>query len=333
MGNTLVLICKEVAGVPAEIQVIPFGNINTPKGPFTLDDESAQGVVAAFEAQKNDMVIDYEHQTLMGVQAPAAGWIKKLINKGTDGVWAVVEWTERAKEYLANKEYRYVSPVFLKRKSDHRVVRLINVALTNEPNIDGMVPLINKSSEYQFETINQRKEEDTMKELLKLLGLAETATEQDAIMAVNKLKEPVQIVANKGVLTALGLSEAATEAEITGTIMAMKQSHGQVGTLAQEVAQLKEQMGANAATELVALAMKEGKITPAQKEWAGEYAKRDIEGFKVFVAKAPVVVVMGKVVGNEKPAEGALDETQAMINKQCGVDAETYKKYGPKEQQ
>ncbi len=166
-----------------------------------------------------------------------------------------------------------------------------------------------------------------MKELLKLLGLSETSTEQDAILAVNKLKEPVWIVANKGVLAALGLAETATEAEVTGTIMAMKQSHTQVASLAQQVADLKAGMGKKDATELVALAMKEGKITPAQKEWADAYAARDIEGFKVFVAKAPVVVVMGKVVGEEKPAEGALDDTQTMINKQCGIDTETFKKY------
>lgn len=333
MENMLVFICKELNGVPAEIQVIPYGiGIETPKyPPFTCDEESEALVMEAFAARKNDMVIDYEHQTLMGVQAPAAGWIrtKNLVNKGKEGIWAIVEWTERARQYIANKEYRYVSPVFKARISDNKVVRLLNVALTNDPNIDGMVPLINKNAAFQFETINSHKEDITMKELLKLLGLAETATEADAITAVNKLKEPVRIVANKGVLTALGLSESATEAEITGTIMAMKQSHGQVATLAQEVAQLKTKTAEKDATELVALAMKEGKIAPAQKDWADKYAKDDPEGFRVFVAKAPVVVVLGKVVGEEKAAVGALDETQRNINKLCGVDDETFKKFNP----
>ncbi|MCX5828754.1 MAG: phage protease [Deltaproteobacteria bacterium] len=333
MDTWMVLLCKELSGtVPEEIQVIPYGiDIETPKGKFTCDETSQQAVLAAFDAQKNDMVIDYEHQTLRDVEAPAAGWIKKakLINKGKEGIWAVVDWTEKARQYIANKEYRYVSPVFITRISDNRVVRLINVALTNQPNIDGMVPLINKYMENQLELNNQHKEDGNMtwKELLKLLGLAEGATEADAIMAVNKLKEPVKIVANKGVLDALGLAEGATESEITGTIMAMKQSHGQVGTLAQELAQLKAHLGKKDAGDLVTMAMKEGKITPAQKEWAEAYAERDIEGFKVFVSKAPVVVVMGKVIGEEKPAEGALDATQLEINKQMGIDTETFKKF------
>lgn len=335
MKHLIALICKELAGVPEEIQVIPFGSIDTPKGPFTLDEESAAAVINAFEAEKNQMVIDYEHQTLSGQQAPAAGWITKLINRGTDGIWAAVEWTENARKYLANREYKYVSPVFLKRISDNKVMRLINVALTNQPNIDGMVPLVNKSG-YYFEI--EKKEEPIMwKALLKRLGLPENATEQDAIAAINKIETDAAsakgtvVVANKSVLTALGLAETATEAEITGTIMAMKQSHTQVSTLAQELKAMKDAMAVKDATDAVAVAMKDGKITPAQKPWADEYAQRDIEGFKVFVAKAPVVVVMGKVVGEEKPAEGALDEVQLAVNKQMGIDTETFKKYNQKE--
>lgn len=328
MDELLILIGKEIDGiVPEEIQVIPYGvEIDTPKGKFTLDDASAALVVSAFNSVKNQMVIDYEHQTLAGTEAPAAGWITKLIDKGRDGIWAAVNWTEKAKQYLINKEYKYVSPVFLKRISDNRVIRLINVALTNQPNIDGMVPLINKAG-----IINENKEDKKMfKELFKLLGLAETATEADAITAVNKLKEPVTIVANKSVLTVLGLAEGATEAEVTGTIMAMKQSHDQVGKLATELANVKTSLAARDAAEVVALAMKDGKVSPAMKDWADKYAKDDLEGFKVFVAKAPVAIKMGKVAGEEIPPEGALDETQIAVNKQMGIDEETFKKYNPK---
>ena len=332
MNQLLQLICKNLNGVvPEEIQVIPYGvKINTPKGPFTCDEESAAAVIADFEAHKNQMVIDYEHQTLQGTEAPAAGWITKLIDKGNEGIWAVVNWTDRAKQYLINKEYKYVSPVVAQRKLDLKIVRLINVALTNQPNIDGMVPLVNKSG--HFFQQNNKKEEPKMKDLLKLLGLAEIATEADAIVAINKLMEAATkngtvIMANKGVLTALGLAETATEAEVTGTIMAMKQSHDQVGALAQTVKDLKDKLSLKDATEVVAMAMKEGKITPAQKPWADEYAKNDLEGFKVFVAKAPVVVVMGKVVNEDKHVDGALDDTQIEINKMMGVDQETFKKY------
>jgi len=337
MDPILVLICKDMNGVvPDEIQVIPYGTeIDTPKGKFTLDDECAAAVIAEFGTHKNQMVIDYEHQTLQGTEAPAAGWITKLINKGKDGIWAAVEWTAKAKTYITNKEYKYVSPVFLKRISDNRVLRLINVALTNQPNIDGMVPLVNKAGDI---TIKINKEESTMwKELLKKLGLAETATEQDAIAAINKIETDAAaakgavVVANKSVLTALGLAETATEAEITGTIMAMKQSHTQVSALAQELKTMKDALAVKDATDAVAVAMKEGKITPAQKEWADAYAKADLAGFKVFVSKAPVVVPLDKIAGNESPAGVVLDDVQIAVNKQMGIDEETFNKYNKKE--
>ncbi|NLT22603.1 MAG: hypothetical protein GXX82_06115 [Syntrophorhabdus sp.] len=330
MKNALVLICKDVEGkVPAEIQVIPYGYHDTPKGPFTLDDEGARGIVEAFEAQTNDMVIDYEHQTVADppVEAPAAGWIKTLVNRGADGIWAVIEWTDRAKQYIANREYRYVSPVFLKRISDNRVIRLINVALTNQPNIDGMVPLANKLG---FEGDTNTKEA-TMKELWKLLGLSEDAKEEAAIAAVNKLKIALEgktvIIANKGVLDALGLAESATESEIVATILAMKQSHTKIDDVVKELNTLKAGLIQRDADGAVEMAMKEGKITPAQKDWALDYAKRDLEGFKVFVSKAPVVVIEGKVVTDQKEAGTGIDDVQAQINKMCGVDEETFKKH------
>lgn len=331
MKNTLVLICKDVEGkVPAEIQVIPYGHHDTPKGPFTLDDEGARGIVAAFEAQTNDMVIDYEHQTIADppVEAPAAGWIKKLVNRGAEGIWAVIEWTEKAKQYIANREYRYVSPVFLKRISDNRVIRLINVALTNQPNIDGMVPLANKLG---FEGDTNTKEA-TMKELWKLLGLSEDAKEEAAVAAVNKLRgdleaKRVVVIANKGVLDALGLAESATESEIIGTIEAMKQSHTKIDDVVKELSTLKAGLTQRDADGAVEMAMKEGKITPAQKDWALDYAKRDLEGFRVFVSKAPVVVIEGKVVTEHKEIGAGIDDVQAQINKMCGVDEETFRKY------
>jgi phage I-like protein len=333
MKNALVLICKDVEGkVPAEIQVIPYGHHDTPKGPFRLDDEGARGIVEAFEAQTNDMVIDYEHQTVADppVEAPAAGWIKKLVNRGADGIWASIEWTDRAKQYIANREYRYVSPVFLKRISDNRVVRLINVALTNQPNIDGMVPLANKLG---FEGDTNTKEA-TMKNLWKLLGLSGDVTEEAAIAVVNKLiadleahKEKTAIVANKGVIDALGLAATATESEIVGTILAMKQSHTKIDDVLKELNTLKSGLIQRDADVAVEMAMKEGKITPAQKDWALDYAKRDLEGFRVFVSKAPVVVIEGKVVTDQKEPGTGIDDAQAQINKMCGVDDETFKKY------
>ena len=89
-----------------------------------------------------DLVVDYEHQTLTGDRAPAAGWVKELFAE--DGhIKARVEWTLPAKQYLENKEYRYLSPVITVRKSDNKATGLHSLALTNTPGLAGMTPIVN----------------------------------------------------------------------------------------------------------------------------------------------------------------------------------------------
>lgn len=97
----------ELSGVPTEIKILPLGKY-IPKGDFNVDDESFELIRKQFKDRKLDLVIDYEHQTLSDVQAPAGGWIKDLY-KGEDAIIAKVEWTPKAAEYLKNKEYRYLS--------------------------------------------------------------------------------------------------------------------------------------------------------------------------------------------------------------------------------
>lgn len=122
---------------PEWIEIFPAGDYTYDwegKAETALcDAESRALVIAAFEARGNDLVVDYEHQTLDGDQAPAAGWITALEDRGDAGLWARVEWTEKAKAYLETGEYRYDSPVFTVDRETRRVVKLHHIALTNWP--------------------------------------------------------------------------------------------------------------------------------------------------------------------------------------------------------
>jgi phage I-like protein len=216
---------------PTEIQVIPFGSHETGKGDFVLDEEGMAAILADFEGRANDMVIDYEHQTLTGGEAPAAGWIKKLVNKGRDGLWAVVEWTERAKEYLKNREYRYLSPVFLKTIDDGKVVRLLNAALTNTPAIDGMVPVVNRKGDFvppayppkgKDVQTHKKEEKKMLEKLLKLLALKEGATEEQALEAVKGMAGEAKVLV--ALKEPLGIKPGATADEAMQVVAAMKAS-------------------------------------------------------------------------------------------------------------
>jgi phage I-like protein len=322
-----IIICTELTGVPAEIQVIPWGYHKTDKGDFLCDEASVALVMEDFRSRQNDMVIDYEHQTLTGAEAPAAGWIKELTDKGHEGLWAKVQWTDKARAYINNKEYRYLSPVFLKDTKDNRVIKLINAALTNQPAIDGMVPLFNKEAEAEHRVCPKKTEVKQMKRVYEALGLGDGAAEEEVIKQIEALKGH-ETVAHKEVLEALGLKTEATVSEVKATVLAMKQSHGSVESLTKEVLALKEMMSKQEAEATVTMAMSQGKIMPAQRDWAMEYATKDPDGFKMFAAKAPELIPLKDVTGGAAANKDyvVIDEAQRMVNKQLGISDEAWQK-------
>ncbi len=350
MSTQKMTISSELKGPPSEIQVVPFGTHSTDKGAFTLDSESMKEVISNFNSRENDLVIDYEHQSLGEGEAPAAGWIKRLFSVSPEGsrrdgtpprsagIWAVVEWTPRAVQYFRNREYRYLSPVFLKRISDNRVARLLSAALTNTPAIDGMVPVVNRAlpgAKGSMTPEPLRKEGKVMEKLLHALGLSNNASEDEAIEAIVALKATGTRVATGEIFEELGLGQEATTSEAVGTIVAMKQAQGQLvelDALRTEVSELRGRLSAKEGEALVAEAMKAGKITPAQKDWAASYAERDPEGFKTFVAKAPVIVPQGELHALKSQvtyeAEGPL---QLSVNRLLMVSSETFNKFSKRE--
>lgn len=339
----------ELSGVPTEIKILPLGRVHSQKGDFNVDEESFELIRKQFKDRKLDLVIDYEHQTLSDVQAPAGGWIKELY-KGEDAIIAKVEWTAKAAEYLKNKEYRYLSPVVLVRKRDQKATAIHSVALTNTPAIDGMFALVNS---LDIEDISEGGNIMDLKELAKALGLPETATEEeikkaveDAAKAAERLKkmeekkpedkpgeggkpqEVAEVVANSTILSMLGLKEGAKTEDVAASIMALKT--GTPDTQAELLA-LKQRMQERDADEEVQKALKAGKITAAQSGWAKSYALKDMDGFKGFVEKAPVVVPPGKLELKDAPAAPGSDEVDVAILKNMGVSMEDVKKYGGKE--
>ena len=217
----------ELVGAPETIFVLPIGHVVSSKGEFDVDDESYKAMKAQIAKRGVDLVVDYEHQTLKGCEAPAAGWVKEL--KLEDGqIKAVVEWTPRGAQYLENKEYRYLSPVVNVRKADNKAIGLHSLALTNTPAIEGMNPIVNSDN---FEGGQHSMD---IKKLAELLGLSEDATEEQVVEALKvclaenrSLKEtekqpPENVVANKAVCELLGLKAGAAAEDVTAKIMELK---------------------------------------------------------------------------------------------------------------
>lgn len=324
MKQRLMILAQELSGAPAEFQLFPYGEVMTDDGPIIVDELAIQMTIAAFEARGNDLVIDYEHQTLYGGEAPAAGWIRQLLNKGNEGLWAAVEWTEKAKGYLDRREYRYFSPVSFRRESDSRLAALHSVALTNSPKTHHLTALVAK---LEISERSHNKEEVMEKaKLIALLKLKAEATDAEIEAAILALQKPVEVIACKEVMEALGLGEKTGKSEAVATIHALKQQTNVVSIA--DFNAMKKRLAERDRDELVALALKDNKITPAQKEWADAYALRDPEGFKLFIAKAPAVIDTGERAGGKGPdREGSIDDVQMQINKQLGVTEDVFRKH------
>lgn len=326
----------EVEGVPDIVKILPLGLVKSQKGDFVVDDESFQAMKAAMEKRNLDIVVDYEHQTLDNVQAPAGGWIKEIILQ-PDAIAAKVEWTPKAVEYLKNKEYRYLSPVVLVRKADTKAVVLHSVALTNTPAIDGMFPIVNSIDVTEYEEIQNEqggnKMNEFLKECAKMLGLPDDATDEEIIAKVKECCKQFAaqdgMVANKTITSLLGVPETAKTEDVAAAIMALKNPNGFVP--AADFVALKARLDKKDSDELVTKALKDGKISAAQKEWAEDYALKDPQGFAKFVEKAPQTVPLGELdIEANKDKAPANDETTLAVCKQLGVSQEDLEKYGDK---
>jgi phage I-like protein len=127
--------------------------------------------------------VDENHATDLaapkGGAAPALGWLTNLNADETGAIRADVEWTPRGREAVLNKEYGYISPVFLYNK-DGEINCILRAALTNSTNLG--LPALNA----------EQKDNDTEdfmdKALCAALGIAESADVKEALAAVEKLK-------------------------------------------------------------------------------------------------------------------------------------------------
>jgi phage I-like protein len=131
---------------PDRFRIFTAGKVETSKGVFIFDADAAAAVMADYEAQGNELMVDYDHASLSALAvdpalaARAAGWFG--LELAADGsLWAVnVRWTEPAAAALSRKEWRYMSPAFA--TEGDRIVSLMNVALTNMPATRRLDPLM-----------------------------------------------------------------------------------------------------------------------------------------------------------------------------------------------
>jgi phage I-like protein len=240
------------------VHLLPAGTFSgrDGRGPYQLADATAVMNASREHSGRAHMAIDYDHQIdyagKNGAPAPAAGWIKALQARA-DGIWGLVEWTERAAAHLAKREYRYLSPVF-NHTGGGNVTRLLRAALTNNPNLDQLTALASMENTM-----------DKTSELRRLLALPDDA---DMAAIVSKV------------------SDLLTARQAAAPDPAKYVPIGDFERAVSEVHRLNQGISLQAATDHVGSNIDAGKLPPFLKEWGVSLCSVNKPAFDDFVKRS-----------------------------------------------
>lgn len=332
----------EVGSGDGAVQLMPAGEFRAadgrpqPWGSWKLTPEIAARLVAEANARPNKYVIDYEHQTQLaetnGQPAPAAGWFKSLEFRPGAGLYAPgVDWTARAKGYLAGDEYKYISPVFAFDKKTGEVQRIVSVALTNDPGLHGMDEVTLAALTARFNQVSQPADDQPSQEtpmnpvllaMLKALGLLESATETEAVSAIVALKAKSESVDQ---LTTQIVTLKAAPPDAAKYVPVEKMAE-----LNTEIVALKAEKTTREVDEVINQAKALGKVTPSLEAEFRAIGRGDIAQLKRMLDATPGNPALAgqqqsQQKGERKDDAAALTDAELAICKNMGLTAEQYR--------
>ena len=351
---------RNADGVPTAWRLLKFGPLSITQGGATRTGaflpEHADEIVASFAQKGSRIPLDCEHfskhladqvSALMGVKVEepelaallkgergAAGF--GTLAAKADGLWLTdVEFVPRAALLMKEKMYNYFSPVF--RGLANPPLRITSVALTNTPAIDNLDSLAASALAQEEATLPVRqKTEETasMNAIKKLLGLPDTATDQEVLDAVTALQaksgEGVDAAACAAEVRAvLKLDGKAPTAEVKGKLLAFlakaekaDADSASLSGLQSRVATMEAEKLTRDRQALIEDGVKQGKLTPALVK--GFAATADVAVLTAFLKDAPVVAAPGSTLNTgDLPAAGDVLALSAEDKQVCQLTGVT----------
>ncbi|WP_429076531.1 phage protease [Aeromonas veronii] len=334
-------------------------------GHWQLDGQIAAALIARAKALGQDILIDYDHQTLKtdqnGQPAPAAGWYNadEIEWREGQGLFIKPRWTERAAALVAAKEYRFLSAVF-PYDAQGRPLELRMTAITNDPGVVGMQALVALSALPASSLMSTQpgqlatsshvtQQEKSMNEhliaLLGKLGIQPSAdgqfTAEQGTAALAAL-DTLQAIAKKApeleaALTAERTSLAALKATVStgqgGQIDLAKYVPVETyNALVTEVATLSAKVETTDAATLIKEARTQGKVVAAEEEYLTAYAaQKGVAALKALLEPRPAIAALAasqttQVTLPEKKGEAVLSADDKYAADQLGISYEAFAK-------
>ncbi len=305
------------ATAPYRVQLIPAGPriVGRDGREWLFDDQAATDVLAAFDAGQVKLPIDRNHAQELrapkGEESPAAGWIESLsVEAGS--LWGQVIWTDRGRNEVAAREYRYLSPAFDYDPETGRVSRLASAGLTNSPNL-------------HLQALNHREESPMNRSTLLVaaittaLGLPADATDDAVATAVNSLKT----AADDASARALNAEKAQPSLDryvprADYDALVTRATNAENAVKARDAAEHQA-----AVDGALAEALKAGKITPATEDYhrASCADAAGLARFRAFCAAAPEIGGASSLAGKrvDKSGAGALNADERAVCRATGI--------------
>lgn len=273
---------------PSEFRIFKRGANETTKGTFVYNAQSEGDVLSRLKKDgRTRLPIDYGHGMLAENPSPdngrAAGWFTPEARNGE--LWATnIEWTAIADSMIRGGEYAHMSPAFGHDVKTRRIVRLVNVALTNLPATIGQEPIAAHDNETHTPGMGET-ETNMAQKLFESLGAKDEA---EAIVIVAEHSRWT-----RGILSALGATslDGASKAldELKGEASKVEKlteqaSHAveladTVRKLEAEKAERDKADAERKQGELIAKLSEEGKLPPALHEWAKSLSYEQLSSF------------------------------------------------------